>query len=114
MFIFKFKKSKRFFQEREMSASLERLSVFESDLSLLDVDKGVVTVELPVHRQIVDAFVQDSAIDDVIYVLGEALRLGHLPWDVYLKKVRNLSRKQFFLRALMIKCRERAGLVDSA
>jgi hypothetical protein len=45
-----------------------------------------------------------------IRLQGEALRLGHLPWDVYLKKVRNLSRKQFFLRATMIKCRERAGL----
>jgi ESCRT-I complex subunit TSG101 len=68
---------------------------------------------ISVYRQIVDAFVEDSAIDDAIYVLGEALRVGHLSWDVYLKKVRNLSRKQFFLRALMIKCRERAGLVDS-
>ncbi len=34
-------------QEKEMSDALERLSVFESDLSMMDVDKGVVTVELP-------------------------------------------------------------------
>ena len=96
-----------------MMNALERLSTLESDLSLLNVDTGIVNVELPVHQQIVDAFVEDSAIDDVIYVLGEALRVGQICWDVYLKKVRNLSRKQFFLRALIIKCRERAGLVDS-
>ena len=34
-------------QEKEMSDALERLSVFEADLSMMDVDKGVVTVELP-------------------------------------------------------------------
>ena len=96
-----------------MTDALEQLSVLESDLSLLNVDTGIVNVELPVHRQIVEAFVEDAAIDDVIYVLGEAMRVGQISWDVYLKKVRNLSRKQFFLRALIIKCRERAGLVDS-
>ena len=96
-----------------MTDALERLSVLESDLSLLNVDTGIVNVELPIHRQIVEAFVEDAAIDDVIYVLGEAMRVGQISWDVYLKKVRNLSRKQFFLRALIIKCRERAGLVDS-
>ena len=96
-----------------MTDALDQLSVLESDLSLLNVDTGIVNVELPVHRQIVEAFVEDAAIDDVIYVLGEAMRVGQISWDVYLKKVRNLSRKQFFLRALIIKCRERAGLVDS-
>jgi len=34
-------------QEKEMSEALERLSLFESDLSTMDVDKGVVNVELP-------------------------------------------------------------------
>lgn len=101
-------------QESDMTAALERLEIFETDTSILNVDQGVVTVETPVHRQIVEAFVEDSSIDDAIYALGEALRLGHLSWEIYLKKVRNLSRKQFFLRALMNKCRERAGLVDSS
>ncbi len=34
-------------QEKEMSDALERLSLFESNLSMIDVDKGVVNVELP-------------------------------------------------------------------
>ena len=96
----------------DMTAILERLTIMENDATLLDVDTGVINVELPVYRQLVDAFVEDSSIDDAIYVLGEALRLGRLESEIYLKKVRNLSRKQFFLRAIMIKCRERAGLAD--
>ena len=99
-------------EQRELSAALERLTVIENDVSVLNVDTGVINVELPVYRQLVDAFVEDSSIDDAIYVLGEALRLGHLQSEVYLKKVRNLSRRQFFLRAIMIKCREKSGLTD--
>ncbi len=65
-------------EDRQLAALLRRFAVIENDATLLDVDTGVIDVELPVYRQLVDAFVEDSSIDDAIYVLGEALRLGHL------------------------------------
>lgn len=42
--------------------------------------------------------------------MGEALRCGVIDLDVFLRQVRSLSRKQFMLRALMQKCRQKAGL----
>jgi len=42
--------------------------------------------------------------------LGEALRKGVIDLEVFLKQVRQLARKQFMNRALMQKCRQKAGL----
>lgn len=43
--------------------------------------------------------------------MGEALRRGVIDLEVFLKQLRSLSRKQFMLRALMQRCRNKAGLV---
>ena len=46
-------------------------------------------------------------------IFTKGLRLGLIPsLDLYLKKVRNLSRQQFYLRATMIKARQKSGLDD--
>lgn len=50
-------------------------------------------------------------MEDVIYYLGEALRTNVIDLELFLKHVRQLSRKQFMLRALMLKCRQKAGLI---
>lgn len=77
----------------------------------LDTDKGIINTEEPLYEQIVKCFAEDAAIGDAIYHLGEGLRLGLFPsLDMYLKKVRNLSRQQFYLRATMIKARQKSGL----
>jgi len=77
----------------------------------LDTDKGIVNTEEPLYGQIVKCFAEDAAISDAIYHLGEGLRCGLVSsLDVYLKKVRNLSRQQFYLRATMIKARQKSGL----
>ena len=73
------------------------------------VDEAIYTVA-PLHKQIVDAYAEELALADAIYYLGEALRRGIVDCDSFLKNVRNLSRKQFFLRATMQKAREKAGL----
>jgi len=79
----------------------------------LDADKGIINTDEPLHGQIVKCFAEDAAIGDAIYHLGEGLRLGLIPsLDLYLKKVRNLSRQQFYLRATMIKARQKSGLDD--
>lgn len=61
--------------------------------------------------RILNAFAEEAATEDAIYYMGEALRRGVIDLDVFLKQVRALSRKQFMLRALMHKCRQKAGLV---
>jgi len=77
----------------------------------LDADKGIINTEEPLYGQIVKCFAEDAALGDAIYHLGEGLRLGLIPsLDLYLKKVRNLSRQQFYLRATMIKARQKSGL----
>lgn len=57
-----------------------------------------------------NTFAEEAALEDAIYYMGEALRRGVIDLDVFLRQVRTLSRKQFMLRALMQKCRQKAGL----
>ena len=73
------------------------------------IDQAIYTVA-PLHKQIVDAYAEELALGDAIYYLGEALRRGIVDCDAFLKHIRNLSRKQFFLRATIQKAREKAGL----
>ena len=59
-----------------------------------------------------NAFVEEAAIEDAIYYLAEGLRSGIIDLDAFLKQVRQLSRRQFMLRALMSVCRQKAGLAS--
>jgi ESCRT-I complex subunit TSG101 len=74
-----------------------------------EVDKAI-DATTPVHRQIVRCYVNDCAIDDTIYYLGQALKKGVINLQTYLKYVRDLSREQFIQRATMQKCRQKAKL----
>lgn len=60
--------------------------------------------------RLLNAYAEEAATEDAIYYMGEALRNGVIDLDLFLKQVRLLSRKQFMLRALMQKCRQKAGL----
>lgn len=62
------------------------------------------------HCRLLNAYAEEAATEDAIYYMGEALRNGVIDLDIFLKQVRQLSRKQFMLRALMQKCRQKAGL----
>lgn len=64
----------------------------------------------PFICRLINAYAEEAAIEDAIYYIGEALRNGVLDLEVFLKHVRQLSRKQFMLRALMQRCRQKAGL----
>lgn len=75
----------------------------------VDIDEAVVTTA-PLFRQLVDAFAEEQAIEDAIYFLGEGLRKNVIELEAFLKRVRELSHKQFMLRATIMKCREKAGL----
>jgi ESCRT-I complex subunit TSG101 len=60
--------------------------------------------------RLLNAYAEEAATEDAIYYMGEALRSGVIDLEVFMKYVRQLSRKQFMLRALMQKCRQKAGL----
>ncbi|KAJ4436493.1 hypothetical protein ANN_16524 [Periplaneta americana] len=92
-------------KEQELEKAIERLS----EQQPLDVDEAVTTTA-PLYKQLLNAFAEEAATEDAIYYMGEALRRGVIDLDVFLKQVRSLSRKQFMLRALMHKCRQKAGL----
>ena len=57
-----------------------------------------------------NAYAEEAATEDAIYYIGESLRSNVIDLETFLKHVRQLSRKQFMLRALMHKCRQKAGL----
>uniref|UniRef100_A0A914XKZ3 SB domain-containing protein n=1 Tax=Plectus sambesii TaxID=2011161 RepID=A0A914XKZ3_9BILA len=75
----------------------------------LQIDNAIDTVA-PLHRQLLNSYVEDCAIEDSIYFLGQGLKKGTIGLDVYLKCIRKLSRQQFIQRATMQKCRQKAGL----
>lgn len=64
----------------------------------------------PLFKQLLEAYAEENAVVDAIYYTSEGLRKGIIPLDVFLKSVRELSRRQFMLRALMRACRARASL----
>jgi len=90
----------------EIDAAIVKM---ESDSEKLDIDESVVTTT-PIHTQILDVYAEEGAIEDTLYYLSEGLRREVVELDVFLKSVRKLSRKQFMLRATLLKAREVAGL----
>lgn len=64
----------------------------------------------PLFKQLLDAYAEENALVDAIYYTGEGLHKGVITLDVFLKSVRDLSRRQFMLRALMHACRTKASL----
>lgn len=64
-----------------------------------------------VDYRLLNAYAEEAAIEDVIYYLAKALRSNVIDLDQFLKQLRQLSRRQFMLRALMQKCRQKAGLL---
>ncbi|XP_053396804.1 tumor susceptibility gene 101 protein-like [Mercenaria mercenaria] len=92
-------------KDGEVKETLSRLENQEQ----IGIDDAVVTTA-PLYRQLLKAFAEEQAIEDAIYYLSEALRKDVIDLEVFLKRVRELSRKQFMLRALIQKCREKAGL----
>ncbi|KAK7073913.1 hypothetical protein SK128_026677 [Halocaridina rubra] len=101
-------KSIRILREREaeIKSVMSRLS---SATEPLDVDEAVTTTA-PLYKQLLNAYAEDQATQDAIYYLGEALRRDVIDLDTFLKHVRSLSRKQFQLRATMIKCRAKGNM----
>jgi len=93
-------------KNNEINETLEKL---QNDSENMDIDEAVVTTT-PLYNQILDIFAEESAIEDALYYLSEGLRREAVELEVYLKSVRKMSRRQFMLRATLLKARETAGL----
>ncbi|CAG0912889.1 unnamed protein product [Notodromas monacha] len=93
-------------KKKEIEDALGKMEKKQEDLN---VDDAVVP-SAPLFKQIFELFAEENATQDAIYYLGEALRRNVLDLETYLKQVRELSRKQFLLRAHMQKCRKVARL----
>lgn len=94
---------------QDKEAELEKEIGILGDNQLIDVDEAVTTIA-PLYKQMLNAFAEEAATEDAIYYLGEGLRCSSIDLDAFLKQVRQLSRRQFMLRALMQRCRQKAGL----
>ncbi|CAA9996404.1 unnamed protein product [Nesidiocoris tenuis] len=95
---------------KDREAELQKAITELDEQGDIDVDEAVTTTA-PLYKQILNAYAEEAALEDTIYYMGEGLRRGVIDLDVFLKQVRSLSRKQFMLRALMQKCRQKAGLI---
>lgn len=87
----------------------ELIAKFDESEKTLDID-DVFGPTQPLYKQLLNSFAEENAIVDAIYYLSEALRKGVIDLELFLKHVRELSCRQFMLRALMKVCREKAGL----
>merc|ERR1711884_885044 len=61
--------------------------------------EDAIITPTPLHRQLLNAHAEEAAVHEAIYYLGEALKHEVIDCDVFLKQVRKMARKQFFLKA---------------
>ncbi|CAD5227068.1 unnamed protein product [Bursaphelenchus xylophilus] len=97
-------------KRQELTKALEAVRSSGSNKNVEDTVDEAIDAASPLHKQILQSYVEDCAIDDTIYALGQALKKGSITLPVYLKCVRQLSRKQFRKRATLHKARQAAGL----
>ena len=96
--------------EADLTAAKEKLDAAAgSEDAAVDVD-AAVTTSYPLMTQLANAHAEDVAVEDSLYYLGDGLRNGVIDTESFLKAVRNISRKQFFLKLTVSKCRDKGRL----
>merc|ERR1719244_2605865 len=93
----------------EKRTELEKLSEDLETADEIPVDEAV-DAATPLYRQLMEAVAEEAATEDVIYCLGEAIRRGALDTETFLRKARDVSRRQFMARATIMIARQKAGL----
>lgn len=71
-----------------------------------DANTSVDDLIQPAHRlheQMLNLSAENAAISDALYFLDRALYQGHLNLDTHLRQVRRLSKRQFLVRAHLLK-----------
>uniref|UniRef100_A0A158PBD8 SB domain-containing protein n=1 Tax=Angiostrongylus cantonensis TaxID=6313 RepID=A0A158PBD8_ANGCA len=79
-------KQQNFFQDKkaELTRALEECGDSKNDGKSVDIDNAI-DAATPLHRQILNNYVQDLACDDVIYALGQALKEKKISVQEYLR-----------------------------
>ena len=62
--------------------------------------------------QMLQLAAENAAIDDCIYFLDQSMARGNIPLDVFLKEVRRLSKRQFMVKAHLIKISQAKALTS--
>lgn len=88
---------------------LERLGDKLEGVEEVPVDE-LVSPSTPLYKQLMAAVAEEAATEDTVYFLGEALRRGAVDCEVFLRQARDVSRRQFLMRATILQCRKKAGL----
>nr|XP_043622171.1 protein ELC-like [Erigeron canadensis] len=99
--------------EQQLQMVLMNIDVFEECvkvnkeelLNVVDVDEAFEPVDV-LSKQMLECTAADLAIEDVVYAIDKVVQQGVIAFDVYLKRVRSLSREQFFHRATAAKVRD--------
>ena len=93
-------------QARDLLKEVQEARSITTRVTSETVDE-LVKVNKASDRQLMEAVANDEAIKDCVYSLDQALRKDRISVDIYLKKVRELSREQFSCRLLISKIQER-------
>jgi ESCRT-I complex subunit TSG101 len=78
----------------------------EKEISIDDL----VTTESTVHQQMLDLAAENHSLTDAMYYLDQALHQATMDMPVYLKEIRSLAKKQFLVKAHLIKISQTLGL----
>ncbi|XP_071488150.1 tumor susceptibility gene 101 protein-like [Diadema antillarum] len=92
-------------KDEEIRVSLSKMEGRDE----LNIDDSVMPTA-PLYKQLLNLFAEEMTIEDTYYYLMEGLKKDVISIDDFTKNVRELSRKQFLLRAHIQKVRQTAGL----
>lgn len=96
---------------KEKLSNLSKSNSMKFDKSNEDrVRDDVLIFPAPIYKQLFRCYAEEHAIQDLLFYLSEGVERKSINLDIYLKHVRELSRRQFLLRATMRKCRQISGL----
>lgn len=76
-------------KNEQLKQALEQMS--DTENGGVDIDNAVTTTA-PLYQQLVNAYADESAVEDAIYYIGEGLRKEVIDLDTFLKVRRSLVR----------------------
>lgn len=93
----------------DVDRSIRKIQVWLEQAEENKVDEaniGIDDLVQPAHRhheQMLNLSAENAAITDALYFLDRALHQGHLDLDTHLRQVRSMSKRQFLVRAHLLK-----------
>ncbi|KAL7580814.1 hypothetical protein ACA910_001091 [Epithemia clementina (nom. ined.)] len=85
----------------------------DSTNNVMSIDDKVYA-ESPLHAQMMGLSAENAALSDALYFLDCAMQKGNLPCEVHLKQVRELAKRQFLVRAHLIKISQTVTLSSAS